>query len=157
MADDVGMQCALHLLLDLSDDDLKTPNWLAIDTLNEYKASVSSNSSFSDRKARVKFSSQQRLIMGKIQEENKRLSISWFKKFLNILINVIDQVLNDYSSSCNTIRISILLLSNLYYISKTISKNFMKKRLTYQKLLTFFDKERDNLTNKELIELEKSF
>ena len=32
----------------------------------------------------------------------------------------------------------------------------MKKKSTYMKLLAFFDRERDNMTERELVELEKA-
>ena len=51
---------------------------------------------------------------------------------------------------------AILLIGNLFILNQSNTKAYMKKKSTYMKLLAFFDRERDNMTERELIELEKA-
>lgn len=74
---------------------------------------------------------------------------------MNSIIDSIDHVISDQSFSRNSVRVSILLLGNLYHLSKTTTKYYLKRKSTYQKLSAFFELERENMTDDELIELEK--
>jgi hypothetical protein len=54
------------------------------------------------------------------------------------------------------VRIAILLLENLFILQKSITKSFLKKKTTFSRMLTFFEKERSNMTEAELTEMEKA-
>lgn len=74
----------------------------------------------------------------------------------NSLLNTIDYVIGDQSSSYNTVRIALLLLENLYYLNKQMTKSYLKKKTTFGKMLAFFERERSGMTEDELTELENA-
>lgn len=50
----------------------------------------------------------------------------------------------------------ILLLENLYILDKSSTKSFLKKKTLFSKILAFFEKERDGMTDDELNEIEQA-
>ncbi|CDW83867.1 UNKNOWN [Stylonychia lemnae] len=157
MADDVGLQSGLFLLLTLSDDEIKgISNDPQLNTHSEYKSSISSGSS--DRGKGTSILSQTSKYMKKYEKKKiqKEFKTGWFRKNINYLINTIDSVLSDHSFSLNSSRIAIILLSNLHFISKSATKSYTKKKTTFNKFLKIFELNRDLLNEEELIEIEKA-
>lgn len=72
----------------------------------------------------------------------KSFNTGWFKKNINKILDIIDQVLADYMLSPTPVRISILILMNLRIISKSVTNSFMGKKQTYKKIQQFFERER---------------
>ena len=48
----------------------------------------------------------------------------------------------------------MLILGNLYVLNKSQAKSYAKKKSTIQKLKTFFDNERKNMSEDEICELD---
>lgn len=154
MADDTGIQSALFLLLVFSDDEVRGISNEGM--VSEYKSSISSGSSENLGRNISLLSTKSKIkkIIAKAQQ--KEYISGWFKKHINQLINIIDQVLSDHSFGLNSCRIAILFLSNIFLISKSITKSYAKKKQTFNKLVAFFDRERESMNDEELIEMEQA-
>jgi len=96
MADDVGIQASLFLLLVLSDDEVRGySSNKGIDGCDQ-KSSVSSSSTLSRRGASL-ISQSSKLKKKKIQVKNqmKELFSGFFKKTINSLLNNLELILGD--------------------------------------------------------------
>ncbi len=70
---------------------------------------------------------------------DKEFKSGWFKKNANFLIDTIDSLLSDQAFSFATIRISLLLLANIYTLSKSQVKAYVKKKSTLEKFQNYFE------------------
>eukprot|EP00347_Sterkiella_histriomuscorum_P019578 403341095 len=161
MADEVGIQSSLFLLLVLAEDEVKGINFqedVIQKIKNEQKSSISSLESLEKlgKAQSILSSGSKKNKKHQDKESQKALNTGWFKRNINKILDLLDQVLSDQMLGQVPFRITIILFKNLRVISKSITNSYIKKRVTYKKLQSFFDRERDNMSELELIELEDS-
>ena len=145
MPDDIGIQSILYLILLLSDFEIKG--------LPMYIDKSSSQQSFQtpDKESLVQFIMKP-INRNKPKQQSMQKSL-WWKKQANILIDFIDHVLSDSSFTKYSVKLSLLLMGNLYALSKDQAKTYMKKK-AYPKLQRFFEDERKLMSEEEIKELD---
>lgn len=100
MADDTGIQSALFLLLVFSDDEVRGISNEGM--VSEYKSSISSGSSENLGRNISLLSTKSKIKKIIAKAQHKEYVSGWFKKHINQLINIIDQVLSDHSFGLNS-------------------------------------------------------
>ncbi len=70
---------------------------------------------------------------------DKEFKSGWFKKNANFLLDTFDSLLSDQAFSFATIRISLILLANLYTLAKPQVKAYVKRKSTLEKLENYFE------------------